>query len=214
MSAWLHIASGDYPLSERDVRARIVRSLPGAAAELAEALAELGYAPVTETPRPDDVTAIVTEVPPELVDGAWRQVWLATPRSSEEAAAALARVRAEAMAEIDRQAEAARLQYVTPGSGQALEYERTEREARAFAAAGFAGWDPALYPMVEAERQAIADAGEEIPAPRAAAEAVIAQADAWAGVGAAIKRLRRARKMRLAGATTGAEVAAILAEGW
>jgi hypothetical protein len=40
-------------------------------------------------------------------------------------------LRAQSLAEIDAQAEAARLRHITPGAGQALTYERKRAEAEA-----------------------------------------------------------------------------------
>jgi hypothetical protein len=58
-------------------------------------------------------------------------------------------LRAQALAEIDVQAEAARLRHITPGAGQALTYERKRAEAEALVR------DPAPaprdYPFLGAE---------------------------------------------------------------
>ena len=122
-------------------------------------------------------------------------------------------LKAEAAAEIDRQAEAARLRFLTGGSGQALEYQATEAEARAFLASG-APFDPALYPFVEAERLAAAQLLGAAPPADAVAQEIVAQSDAWKVAGSAIKTLRRAAKLLIEAAGSVSEVRAALAVEW
>jgi hypothetical protein len=119
-------------------------------------------------------------------------------------------LRAAALARIDAEAEAARLLFLTPGAGQAMEYLATEAEARAFlaAAAGIGSGKPTSldgYPLVAAVARALAAVGNVVQ-PAALAEQLVAQADAWRAAGAAIKELRRAARMRIAGAETAAGV--------
>lgn len=123
----------------------------------------------------------------------------------EEPAAAftLAQLQAAALAEIDRQAEAARLKWLTPGAGQAQEYARTEAEADAAIAAGATGF--AGYPMLKAERDAVVlaaggDAADPLQGPtvQEVAAEVAAQRDAWLAPGAAIKAERRRAKLAVA----------------
>jgi hypothetical protein len=119
-------------------------------------------------------------------------------------------LRAAALARIDAEAESARLLFLTPGAGQAMEYLATEAEARAFLAAAAGAHDgtaPSLegYPFVAAEAAALAAVGSVVE-PVALAEQLVAQADAWRAAGAAIKELRRAAKMRIAATTTAAEL--------
>jgi hypothetical protein len=119
-------------------------------------------------------------------------------------------LRVAALTRIDAEAEAARLLFLTPGAGQAMEYLATEAEARAFLAAAAdaqGGKPPSLdsYPFVVAEAAALARVGSVVE-PVALAMQLVAQADAWRPAGAAIKELRRAAKMRTGAATTAAEL--------
>jgi len=114
--------------------------------------------------------------------------------------------------QVDREAEAARLRFITAGAGQALEYQATEAQARAWLAAV----DPVLadYPFLQAEVQAIAAVTGFAPPVSAVATEVVAQADAWQAVGSEIKRRRRAAKMAIAAATTVAEAQAAASVNW
>jgi hypothetical protein len=89
--------------------------------------------------------------------------------------------------QIDEAADAARVA-VIGGSLRALEYERAAAEARAFAAADYVGDMP---PSV----QAWADAAEL--APQAAADSIIAEADAWQTALYAIRAARLMGKQRV-----------------
>jgi hypothetical protein len=128
---------------------------------------------------------------------------------------------------VDQDAEAARLAFITGGSGQAMEYEATEREARAYVAAYAAAQaaaptpeefvDPyvaALYPFIEAERQAVYGATGTLPDAFPTAQVVVAEANGWSYVGASIKAKRRGAKMAIAAATTVGEAHAAAAVVW
>ena len=171
-------------------------------------------AEVVETPPPpacDPTTQRLSQAEwPARVAGTLTLAWSVEDRTPEEIAAALAEARAAAERSVDAQAEARRALMLTPGSGQALEYDRTEREARAYAAAGFQGYTAALYPMIEAERLAVQDATGVLPAPQDTAQSIITLADASTTYGAAIKRVRRSAKLALEAATTLADVRAAL----
>jgi hypothetical protein len=119
-------------------------------------------------------------------------------------------VKAAAMAKVDRIAEARRQQHITPGPGQALEYQATEAEARRWRPGdGFAG-----YPFMRAEADAVEDATGTRPSAAEVAAAIIMQADAWAQIGARIKRRRRAAKMKIEAATTEDEVRVLVEVLW
>lgn len=94
--------------------------------------------------------------------------------------------------QIDLAADAARASVLTDPL-RALEYERAASEARAFAAAGYAGDMP---PAV----QAWADAAELTP--QAAADSIIAEADAWQAALLAIRAARLKGKQRVLKATS------------
>lgn len=121
--------------------------------------------------------------------------------------ASLPVLKAAALRAIDAAAELARQSFLTPGSGQALEYSATETEARAVLAVLAAGGTPdsADYPFVQAEVLALAATGQTVTLADAAAQVVV-EADGWKAVGSAIKEIRRAAKMRVEQATTAAEV--------
>lgn len=108
----------------------------------------------------------------------------------------LAALKAQLAAQIDHDAEAARLRFITPGAGQAMEYQATEAEARRYLI------DPSgPFPFLAAEVQA-----QGAPATLASVAAeVVALADAWAAIGSEIKRLRRAAKLAVEVAPTAAE---------
>lgn len=110
--------------------------------------------------------------------------------------------RAAAVLAIDGAAETARLRYITPGAGQALTYLEKERDARAYAAAGYPSGSLAQYPWVDAERQATGQTGRE------AADTIIATADAWRAKGAEIDGARRAGKLAVEAAADVPEIEA------
>jgi hypothetical protein len=106
--------------------------------------------------------------------------------------------------QIDRDAEVARLRFITPGAGQALEYQATEAEARKFLVTE--DIDPDDYPFLQAEVHAIEESTGHAPALVYVALEVLHNADAWRSVGAEIKRLRRSAKLAVSAATTAQEV--------
>jgi len=114
-------------------------------------------------------------------------------------------VKLDAKTRIDLEAEAARLKYITAGSGQALEYNEAAEEAVRYAATGGAGG----YPML----QASVDAGEA-PDLATAAALITAREDAWARIGATIRRLRLTAKRGVEAATTLEQVQAAASVTW
>lgn len=126
------------------------------------------------------------------------RVWTVTARDLDA-------VKAEAKSRIDRQAEVARLQYITDGAGQALEYKEAASEAVRYAATGGAG----AYPML----QASVDAGEA-PDLAAAAALITSRENAWATIGANIRRLRLTAKRGIEAATTVEQVQAAATVTW
>lgn len=114
----------------------------------------------------------------------------------------LHRLIADALVMIDRQAEAARLQFITPGEGQAWTYQRKEREAEAFLAADDP--DPADYPVLSA---CIPGDGADLAA---VAQTVLAARDEWLQVGAVIEGIRRAAKVEIAAAADAAAIQTIM----
>lgn len=99
---------------------------------------------------------------------------------------------------IDAAAESVRLRFLTAGAGQAMTYVRKEAEARAWTADNVAE-TPFLAAEAAARGMTIA----------ALAAEVIAMADQWTTIGAAIEGLRMGAKAQLLAApTVGAMVAA------
>jgi hypothetical protein len=126
------------------------------------------------------------------------QTWTVTPRD-------LATVKAETKVRIDEAAETARLRYITAGAGQALEYQEAAEEAARYAATGGAG----AYPML----QASVEAGEA-PDLATAATLIGARENAWATIGANIRKLRLTAKRAVDAAISVDEVAAAATVAW
>lgn len=114
--------------------------------------------------------------------------------------------------EIDQQAEQLRHKYLTPGSGQSMEYDETARQARIvleeIANSNSPQW--ADYPMIEAEKNAIVDLGQSPPTIEEIANQIITEQNQWMQVGSQIKRVRRASKMMVNNATTHEEIESIV----
>lgn len=126
-------------------------------------------------------------------------------------AEALERARENALRRIDAEAEAERQRYVTPGSGQAMEYQETAAEA--LACQDDDNPDPADYPMLVAEQEALAEVGVTVTLHEVAAQ-VLAERAGWGAIGAAIKRVRRALKMQVEAATSAAQIEALFPIDW
>ena len=110
-----------------------------------------------------------------------------------------------ACAAIDAEAERRRMLLLTPGEGQALEYQHTAEEAaRAVAAAD--PLDPVAYPFLAAEQQALLATVGEVSL-RDVALAVLTDKAAWLAYGAAIKAARRRAKLLIREAGDAAGVA-------
>lgn len=142
---------------------------------------------------------------------AGRDVLLSTAEINTLRAVDIAVVLAEAEADIDAAAERARLRFLTPGSGQALEYQQTGDEAKAAKAVIDGGGTPVAtdYPMLKAEMDAQTAAGGS-PTFTDIINQVVATptgtAVLWEQAGSAIKRLRRTGKLLCGVATTAADI--------
>jgi hypothetical protein len=117
-------------------------------------------------------------------------------------------LRDQAKAQIDRAAELARAAWVTPGTGQAMEYARTGAEAEALRVAGHGDDDAALYPMLAAEAAALRAAGQEVSLAGIAAGVLrrIAECDEAL---AAIKQVRLHAKTQVDQATAPGDILAV-----
>lgn len=111
----------------------------------------------------------------------------------------LEELKAKLLVRIDEEAEAARLAFLTPGSGQAMEYEDTESQARGYIAGTLTS---SQIPLVVAEKEAREDADETGLTLTSVANDIIAQADTWRLAQAEIKKLRRAAKLKVTNAGT------------
>lgn len=116
-----------------------------------------------------------------------------------------------AVARIDREAEQQRRKHVTPGAGQAMEYQETAAEALAFQSD--TDPDPDHYPMLVAEQEAQAAVGMNVSL-QEIADQVLAERATWSAAGARIKATRRAAKLLVGAATTKAEIDAVFPIEW
>lgn len=112
-----------------------------------------------------------------------------------------------ARVEIDRAAEGARLQFISPGAGQAMAYQRKADQARACLAAYDAQTPPpaGLYPALEAE------VGITAADVVGVATVVAGLAEAWAAVADAIEAIRLAAKRDVAAAASDEDRTALVA---
>lgn len=123
----------------------------------------------------------VEQAPVKTADG-WAQTWAVadTEYTVAEAAALLASALQVAVAQIDAEADAARLR-VAGDPLRAIEYQRAEADAKAYAAAGFAGdVPPAVASWAEAKDWT----------PRQAAEDILREAADYQAVLLAIRDVR------------------------
>ncbi|MDR6952692.1 hypothetical protein J2X65_002051 [Ancylobacter sp. 3268] len=98
----------------------------------------------------------------------------------------LAALKATLKAQVDSAAEAERLRYITAGTGQAMTYSAKADEARRLA--GDAAPDAANYPLLAAE---IGITASDLAG---VAAVVLANYQAWLGIGAAIEMARLGAK--------------------
>ena len=191
--------SGDTVATYPYTRAQLAADFPRTSFPdpLAEGDLPLGVVRVVYASRPAEQPGVVAvEGTPVRVAGEWWQSWSVRPETGAELSAA----KAAATAEVDRQAEAARLLYITPGSAQALVYEAKRHEA--ISLADDPSPDPADYPLLSAEIGITADTLAEV------GDAVLAMAGQWRAVAAQIERVRLTAKASIAGANSIAAVRA------
>lgn len=138
----------------------------------------------------------------EWQDGAWVHV----PPPLDGVKAAL-------KARLDADAEAERLKYVTPGAGQAMEYQQAAAEAdemlTAIAVDPDYEPDPEIYPMLAASIGIDGDTLADVAA------TVAAMHGQWRQIGSAIRAARLAGKQAIDAATTAEDAqAAFDAVAW
>lgn len=131
-----------------------------------------------------------------------------------KALAALSEVKGALKSLVDSRAEALRLTLITPGSGQAMEYQEAYAEAvqvdAAIKANASTTFDPAAFPMLAASLGFDLDpetgkATTDIPGE---ARAVLAAYDAYQKAGAAIRNVRLKGKAAIDAATDAASATA------
>lgn len=115
----------------------------------------------------------------------------------------IAPIKEHLAAQIDAEAEAFRLRFITPGAGQAITYLRKEQEAAAYLADSGAS-----VPLLEAEA---AVTGVTVTALAAEVAAASAQ---WLIIGTAIEARRRQAKIAVQAATNVAEAHAAAIVDW
>ncbi len=95
-------------------------------------------------------------------------------------------VKADLRLQVDTRAKSIRLQFITPGAGQALVYQRKAQEARDYLAAQSP--QPEDYPVLSASVGIEGDTLSDI------AQMVVAKENLWAGIAAVIEAKRLAGK--------------------
>lgn len=121
--------------------------------------------------------------------------------------ASLDEAKAYARRAIDEAAERARTKYVTPGSGQAMEYQACREEA-----IRYLGGESGSWPMLQADVSGGTlhpVTGQPVQNLEEAAEAVMIMYGAWQQVGAAIRTIRLGAKAQVTQASSQAQVAQI-----
>ncbi|MCI0732254.1 MAG: hypothetical protein L0Y38_00335 [Methylococcaceae bacterium] len=121
---------------------------------------------------------------------------------AEHARVVIDRAAQAAISAVNAAAGAARLKYLTRSFGQELVYAIKDQHARAFKDAVYAGTVPAF---VQAEATATGTSHQ------AACDAIIALADQWISIGAAIDGARRTAMVQIAAAVTALDQPAITA---
>lgn len=156
---------------------------------------------------------------PREVDGTQTDAALETVLAPYGLHATLFFLKRALLAEVDTRAETLRLAHVTPGAGQAMEYQETQAQAFAALAAAASGKGLALddYPMLAATIGLDLDpsTGKVATDVLGVARSVQASYDAWLKIAAPIRRVRLAGKAAIAGAADAASArAACAAVAW
>jgi len=116
--------------------------------------------------------------------------------------------KAESAAEIDQKAGQVRQKYITTAAGQEATYTEKARQCEAYKAAAYpATPDPVghAYVIAEANAKRVQLSGR--------CDAILAERDQWAALGAKIEEARRKAKIAIAAASTAEAVEAALQTG-
>ena len=117
-------------------------------------------------------------------------------------------IKVAACAEIDQTAGTTRTNYITTSTGQEATYTEKARQCEAYKATGYpATPDPVAHAYVIAEANAKGCSYHE------ACDAILAERDAWAVLGARIEEARRKAKIAIMAATTAEAVEAVKQTG-
>lgn len=125
----------------------------------------------------------------------------------------LEQVKANLLSTVDAQAEYVRMQHLTPGTGQAVEYDRTLTEALKAKSLDPQTIVESDFPWLLAELNALRASGSTATF-QDVVDSVIAQAEAWTTLGTKIKEKRRTAKLKIASALTKQEANSVLPINW
>jgi len=106
----------------------------------------------------------------------------------------LSNARSAANSEIDNASELKRLSFLTPGVGQSLIYQKKEKEAADYVAAGYP-IDLSSYPFIQAESNATGNS------PTVCADNIVAMSAQWILAGASIEEIRLTGKKAVSDAS-------------
>lgn len=143
--------------------------------------------------------------------GDWESfsAWIDAGGDVDDMPSPLEEFRATKLAQIDREAEAERLKYITPGDGQSMTYMRKANQARALANAATPA-NLSLYPAVVNEIGLSApDTGNPEADARAVAASILAREDSWGPISDVIEKARLSAKRAVEAASTVAEIEAV-----
>lgn len=141
---------------------------------------------------------IPVEGVPVFVGDEWRQQW------SVNEVFPLDGLKTALSTKVDQDAETQRLLHITPGAGQAMEYDQVAVDAAAFAALTVPH-EPGMFPMLESTVGVEADTIEEVAA------IVLGMNAGWKQIGAAIRRARIEAKQAIQVAETHDDARAVYA---
>lgn len=140
-----------------------------------------GAIKVTEAEREALLSAINSGGSFEIVSG--------KPKPVAPQPQAISVIKAALKQDVDAAAEAERLQYITPGNGQAMTYQQKVAEAQAFKAAS--NPQSSEYPMLSSEVGITAETIDDV------ADVVLAAFAQWQQIGAAIESIRLGAKRNI-----------------
>lgn len=145
--------------------------------------------------------AVKFEAVPNAVEAGWMKAGESFTAPNEPQIE-LSDIKVALKAEVDVAAENERLNYITPGNGQAMTYQQKVAEAQAFKAA--TNPKASDYPILSSEVGITAETLSEV------ADIVLAAFAQWQQIGAMIESIRLGAKRDIDGAEDGAAARAIV----